>query len=171
MNSITAAKNRRVNPPSSGLTPPQNTYVNKNPQPPPIPGSTNSTNKDMNSALTLPQVIKLVDIRLTNLEKSVTEIRSSSNGLYDDTKVLQNKDITSNLEFDSKLKEVIDEFDKRYEMLAQEVVELKDIVLRLQTYTMDVNKMLIEERSQIMEELGKKEQENLESSPQIISET
>ena len=166
MNSITAAKNRRVNPPSSAT--PQNTYVNKSPQ------ATAATSPNTsNTALTLPQVIQLVDIRLTNLEKTVVEIKSNSkNVTFAKTENEtagshpQYQSRRSDDEIDAKLRETVEEFDKRYEMLAQEVIEIKNIVMRLQTYTMDVNKMLMEERSQIIDELERKEQENREEPSQ-----
>ena len=50
--------------------------------------------------------------------------------------------------------DVLDEFNNRFEILAQEIDSLKDIVLKLQSYTMDVNKMLIDERVHVFSELG-----------------
>lgn len=174
MNSITAAKNRRVNPPSSiPSPPPQNTYVNNFPQKTPTTNTQSIPNKEMNNALTLPQVIKLVDIRLTNLEKAMVEVKTNSNIVYSQS--TENQTPPSSVSFNDdinlskKLKDTIDEFDKRYEMLAQEVIELKNIVLSLQSYTMDVNKMLMEERTHIMEELGRNEQDNIEEPSQEIS--
>ena len=43
--------------------------------------------------------------------------------------------------------EFVSEYDHRYDVLANEIHQLKDMVMKLQTYTMDVNKMLIDERS------------------------
>ena len=40
----------------------------------------------------------------------------------------------------------MDEFNARFELLADEIANMKNIVLSLQSYTMDVNKMLLEER-------------------------
>ena len=57
------------------------------------------------------------------------------------------EDGDGSVEIPSNLAEIIDEFDKRYELLAEEIVNIKNIVLSLQSYTMDVNKMLLEERS------------------------
>jgi hypothetical protein len=37
------------------------------------------------------------------------------------------------------------EFNNRFEILAEELVDLKNIVLNLQTYTMSVNKKLLEQ--------------------------
>ena len=46
----------------------------------------------------------------------------------------------------TQIKEIVEEFDKRYELLAEEIVNLKNIVLNLQSYTMEVNKTLYDER-------------------------
>jgi len=169
MNSITAAKNRRVNPPSSTPPPPpQNTYINKYQQNTPNTANVNTQNKDMNTTLTLPQVIKLVDIRLSKLEKEMIEIKTNSSD--ENSQNMKNSipfssvSLNDNNILSQKLKETIDEFDKRYEMLAQEIIDLKNIVLSLQSYTLDVNKMLMEERTHIMEELSKNEQEKQQES-------
>jgi hypothetical protein len=99
--------------------------------------------------LTLPQVIALVDSRLTNLEKNVIEIKSAP--ITSDS---QSNDTTSNINEES-VKTIIDsimfdhlsEFNERYEILANEILELKNLVIGLQAYTMNVNKVLFEERT------------------------
>jgi hypothetical protein len=155
MNSITAAKNRRAN---GGTSPPMQEQTAKNAQP--------SGQKGLQSGLTLPQVIQIVDMRLTNLEKSMGEIKISppqnvstadknvrfveTNG-NNETQPLPENLVTSEI-----LKGTIDEFDKRYELLAEEIIILKNIILNLQSYTMDVNKLLVEERARILEELDRK---------------
>lgn len=97
------------------------------------------------TGLTLPQVIQLVDHRLIVLEKFMN---LSSNRTNIDLNAMENPhDSQESEEVSSNIKEVIDEFDKRYELLVEEIVNLKNIVLSLQTYTMDVNKMLLEERA------------------------
>ena len=50
-----------------------------------------------------------------------------------------------------------DEFNSKFEILAQEVADLKDIVLKLQSYTMEVNKTLYEERIQVLSDMDVKE--------------
>ena len=150
MNSITAAKIRRANPPPPPTL--QNTIINKN-QP-----STQDNIENRNlptSSLTLPQIIKSIDVRLITLEKTVTELKT--NGANHISDKVSSENSSPNFE------DVIDEFDKRCELLAQEIIELKDIVLKLQTFTMDVNKMLLEERNHIIDELEKKEQEKQKS--------
>jgi hypothetical protein len=77
------------------------------------------------TGFTLPQVISLLDSRLSNLEKNIPLTSSTSS------------DMTP---------EYIEEFETRFEILAEEISSLKQIVLSLQSYTMDVNKILMEEK-------------------------
>jgi hypothetical protein len=49
-----------------------------------------------------------------------------------------------------ELNTVIDEFNNRFEVLATEINGIKDILLKLQSYTMDVNKLLLNDRIQIL---------------------
>lgn len=179
MNSITAAKNRRAN----GGTPPppsptQSQLNIKNGQ-----QSGQPAQKGLQNALTLPQVIQIVDLRLTNLEKSMTELKISSppaatneKNVHFDINTGSNVNTpTTNVEINKLLenvvksdllKETIDEFDKRYDLLAEEIILLKNIVLNLQSYTMDVNKLLMEERSRFIHAFGLKP--NLTNDTDII---
>ena len=92
------------------------------------------------AGLTLPQVISLVDKRLVTLEtfmkesKTVTPVSSSSSS-------------------EESMNGMADEFNAKFELLAGEVAELKDIVLKLQSYTMEVNKTLFEERIQVLSDM------------------
>ena len=49
---------------------------------------------------------------------------------------------------------IIDEFNTRFEMFATEIADMKDMILKLQSYTMDVNKMLLEERIDILSDVN-----------------
>lgn len=157
MNSITAAKNRRANPPPPSN---QNTFINKN-----LPSTQENVENKMSNTppLTLPQIIHSVDIRLTTLEKTVIDLKTNGQKYNFPSQDTENES-SDNRSHEFK-EMIIDEFDKRYELLAQEIIELKDIVLKLQTFTMDVNKMLLEERNHIIDELEKKEQEK-QNSPE-----
>ena len=95
--------------------------------------------------LTLPQVITLVDRRLTNLE---TQMK----GVLENPAPTSNNALSELPEIPSNLKEVLDEFNERFEILADELSNLKNIVLNLQSYTMDVNKTLLQERIRILGE-------------------
>lgn len=75
------------------------------------------------SGLTLPQVISVIDKRLINLELLTATHTVDPN---------------------------VEEFETRFEILAEEISNLKQIVLSLQSYTMDVNKMLLEERQNVV---------------------
>lgn len=92
------------------------------------------------AGLTLPQVIALVDKRLTTLETFMRDQTQTqnNNGINKTTTVYP-------VESES-LNQLADEFNTKFEMLAGEVEALKDIVLKLQSYTMEVNKTLYEER-------------------------
>lgn len=94
---------------------------------------------------TLQQALLLIDKRITALEiQTRSEVKSS--GISEDI----NKELES---ISNSFSEITTEFDSRYNMLANELVDLKNIVMSLQSYTMDVNKMLLEERVRILSEI------------------
>jgi hypothetical protein len=92
------------------------------------------------SGLTLPQVIQVVDRRLFMLENTVKEMVSNR----------ETTNATSNEGIPSNITEVLDDFNQRFEDLATEVASIKNIVISLQAYTMDVNKMLLEDRVELI---------------------
>jgi len=99
--------------------------------------------------LTLQQVIALVDSRLTNLEKNVVEIKSQPSSenpeqQSDAIPEYNNEDIKQTVE--SIMYEYLNEFNERCEILANEISSVKNIVIELQSYTMNVNRMLLEEK-------------------------
>ena len=107
------------------------------------------------AGLTLPQVIALVDKRLITLEsfmkeqkenpvqpQSVQQVQSSNN-----MQALENEVLKTEIE------NMAGEFNDRYELLASEIQNIKDIVLKLQSYTMEVNKTLMEERVRILSDV------------------
>jgi hypothetical protein len=160
--SLASAKKRRA-----GIQPNDPVMASKQmPQPgvPQKPGQPNGT-----SALTLPQVIQVVDKRLIVLETFMKETKSNMNATpskvtFSDMQPQTTRPPTEKMTAD--LQEIIEEFDKRYDMLAEEIANIKDIVLNLQTYTMGVNKMLLEDRGVITEEedAEKKIEENVSMS-------
>lgn len=87
-------------------------------------------NSPANVGLTLPQVIALIDKRLVSLETV--------------TKTLASQPAPSTNE--SEMPELfMEEFQARFDIMADEIANLKNIVLKLQSYTMDVNKTLLEQ--------------------------
>ena len=161
-----AKKRRAIIPPNMTETVPNvggRSYIPGKSQMPssPSPSSTFAGNQNTNtsqSGFTLPQVIALIDQRLVNLEKNVTEMNNKqTNGQPSAVNPVElteiktqineqgdfNKEIQENFQI---MNDNLNEYDNRFEILVNEIAELKFIVLKLQTYTMDVNKMLLEER-------------------------
>ena len=84
--------------------------------------------------MTLPQVLALLDSRLVKLETQTSSVMPAiPEEVADASKV--------------SINEYISEMDAKFGMLVEEITNLKDIVLKLQTYTMDVNKKLLEEKN------------------------
>lgn len=88
--------------------------------------------------MTLQQVISTVDKRLNQLE-SIVKSNNNNNSDNSDS---------------SDLPLIVDEFNNRFELIVTEINSLKDIVMKLQSYTMEVNKMLVDERIHILSDLG-----------------
>lgn len=112
----------------------------------PLPGQSNSTSTQ---GLTLPQVIAVIDKRLITLETSLKDGNNNVNAV--------NTSIPSE-ELDN-IKEILDEYNNRFDMLAEEIGNIKDMLLKLQTYTMDVNKALYDERIHVLSDFGTSKKE------------
>jgi hypothetical protein len=110
-------------------------------QEPPAPPAINQPTPS--AGLTLQQVISLIDTRLTKLEKSVTANDQSKPSVH----------FAESGPSDS-ISQILDDFNARFIILAEEMAQLKDTLMKLQTYTMDVNKMLLEERVNVLSDLG-----------------
>jgi hypothetical protein len=100
--------------------------------------------KPMGTGLTLPQVISVIDNRLIHLENFMKETNSAEKMDYAS---LPPAEISP---------EFVEEVQTRFDILAREISDLKDVVLKLQSFTMDVNKSLLEERIHILSDLGEK---------------
>jgi hypothetical protein len=131
-----AAIRRRANP------------INNTPTPGANPAQAQSQDQpNVNSAgLTLPQVIAVIDRRLINLETFVKESKSQPQP--------QQVTLSSVPENSDQFSELFEEYNHRFEVLADEIANMKDIVLKLQSYTMDVNKALMDERIHVFSDLG-----------------
>jgi hypothetical protein len=126
-----------------------------------------SQNQPMNSnGLTLPQVITLVDRRLIVLETHMKEnmqIRETDNALL---RPNQTPVPSAETEVPENIAAILEEYNSRFEILAEEISNLKNIVLSLQSYTMDVNKVLLNERIKILSE---SEQSDTETALDLLS--
>ena len=113
-----------------------------------VPGQQTPTN-----GLTLPQVIAVVDARLIKLETFMKETQSKGPIVQ----IQAQNQVQTQTPAQAPSDDIISEFDEKFEVLANEIADLKDIVLKLQSYTMDVNKMLMEERINVLSDMGETE--------------
>lgn len=104
----------------------------------PFPGGNQPQPPNMGVGLTLPQVIAVVDKRLTTLEAFMQNTANQSASAAAFSAVPSN------------VKEILDEFAGRFDIIADELASMKDTIMKLQTYTMDVNKSLLEDRIRIL---------------------
>ena len=140
MSSANAAAKKRRAPVSND--PPVQSRPNAIPQP-----GQQMSSQNMNQGLTLPQVIALIDKRLVSLETFVVDAKQSSSTQYNPK---PQQVVNTSLVHPSSSNQLND-FNERFDALADEIANMKNIVLSLQSYTMDVNKMLMEERAKMME--------------------
>jgi len=157
-NSIAAAKKRRA-----GIQP-------TTPQPSTPIQSQSTEASSMNSPkLTLPQVIAVIDNRLINLEEFMKEIKENGEQLQqfasEDTENIEVNDSSEIIKV--PIAEYVVEMDKKFELLVEEISELKDIVLKLQSFTMEVNKTLMEDRIQILSDYKNIQIDNTEQSANV----
>ena len=125
--SISAAKKRRAN-------------ISQTQQQPPIQQQQQQQQTGA-KPMSLPQVLKMFDSRLATLEKATKEAKPESS-------IVESQIVSQ--EETNAIKEILNEYDERFQMLAGEIQEMKSALMKLQTYTMDVNKTLLEERVQYM---------------------
>ena len=91
--------------------------------PPPIPQQTQSQSQQMEAPkITIQQAFGIIDGRLSALEKATKPDTTNS---------------TVSLEY-------MEEMDAKFLMLAEEITAMKDIVLKLQAFTMEVNQKMSE---------------------------
>jgi hypothetical protein len=98
------------------------------------------------SGLSLQQVIALVDKRLVALETFAKETKTAP-------PVVQTS-VSAPTVNPEEINALADEFNGKFELLANELSELKDIVMKLQSYTMEVNKTLMQDRVRILSDMG-----------------
>jgi hypothetical protein len=110
----------------------------------PVAAPSTQINPQQQSGLSLQQVIALIDKRLVSLEAFAKDIQTASAPTAATGPTVNPEEINN----------LADEFNNKFEMLATEVAELKDIVLKLQAYTMEVNKTLMLERVRILSDMG-----------------
>lgn len=115
--------------------------VNLPPPPSPVPSPSNLNQPPSGGErrpMTLPQVLSILEMRLSAIEKNQSTRKVEDTTTTEPTSAV-----------DDSLKETLDEYESRFEMLADQINYLKDTLMKLQTFTMEVNKTLFEERVQI----------------------
>lgn len=110
-----------------------------------IPENPVAEKKEIVKTLTMTEMITLLNSRVVALEKGTNQTTST------------NIENTA-----QELRSLADEINIRFELFANEIANLKDTVMKLQTYTMDVNKMLVNERIQILSNVERTEVEEPE---------
>ena len=105
------------------------------------------------AGLTLQQVISVIDKRLVTVELGLKEIKDNKVQGASQAQQSLGQPQQSVID-DNAFSSVVEEFNNRFEVVAMEINNLKDVVLKLQSYTMEVNKTLLEERINILSDLG-----------------
>lgn len=123
-----------------------------------VPYPNNSSTTTKQTGMTLQEVISHFNKKIQSLEENVSKISPSmANGSSSTSGVTPNSE---------ELNVIFSEFNDRFELFAQEIALMKDQLLKLQTYTMDVNKVLYEERVRV---LSNNENDNKISSNDLES--
>jgi hypothetical protein len=106
--------------------------------------------------LTLQQVISLINTRLLKLEKFMSDSMTTSpqSGENKSIECTSNEVQISNDAILDQLQQIVDEYNVRFNVFSEEISKLKDTILSLQSFTMEVNKSLYQERIQILSDMG-----------------
>jgi hypothetical protein len=127
-----------------------------------IPTSNNTTTSAKQSGMTLQEVISHFNKKIQSLEENMSNISPST------TNTGSTASGTTPAPNSDELNVIFSEFNDRFELFAQEIALMKEQLLKLQTYTMDVNKVLYEERVRV---LSNSESNNKMSSNDLDSIT
>ena len=99
------------------------------------PTKSNDSNQiNQKTGLTLQQVISTFDKRLKTLEESTNSIGTQKENTLPDN--------------------ILVEFNSRFEIIANEIADLKNALLKLQTFTMEVNKSLHDDRIRVLSDVN-----------------
>lgn len=101
------------------------------------PQQPTTDNRQQPQGYTIQQVITTFDKRIKQLEEFTQSNINTS---------------TSNGISTEQFNEMINEFNNRFELMVIEINDLKDIIMKLQSFTMEVNKTLMNERIHILSE-------------------
>ena len=133
-----------------------------------MPGSLDSVPQtpqpSAGTGLTLPQVIAVVDRRLVALETFAKETRAKALLTPAPSQAPTVAPTVAPTLAQVVAEEFLEEVNTKFELLANEIAELKDMLLKLQSYTMEVNKRLVDERIQLLSDVKETETMTFDSS-------
>ena len=133
-----------------------------------MPGSLDSVPQtpqpSAGTGLTLPQVIAVVDRRLVALETFAKETRAKALLTPAPSQAPTVAQVVAPTVAPTLAEEFLEEVNTKFELLANEIAELKDMLLKLQSYTMEVNKRLVDERIQLLSDVKESETMTFDSS-------
>jgi hypothetical protein len=131
---LASARKRRAQPETPTTPNPASSIYNRS-----SPSSSSSAQQQLNpNALTLPQVISVVDHRLMLVEQYVKEQRERGDA--------DGNTAAASVSLPENITEILGEYSDRFDIIADELASLKNMLLSLQSFTMDVNKKLMDER-------------------------
>ena len=109
-----------------------------------IPENVDTDKKENVKTYTMTEMVTLLNSRVVALERGNNQNSTATASVSDNTTL-------------EELRSLADEVNIRFELFANEIANMKDTVMKLQTYTMDVNKMLMNERIQILSNVEQSE--------------
>jgi hypothetical protein len=109
-----------------------------------IPENVDTDKKENVKTYTMTEMVTLLNSRVVALERGNNQNSTATASASDNTTL-------------EELRSLADEVNIRFELFANEIANMKDTVMKLQTYTMDVNKMLMNERIQILSNVEQSE--------------
>jgi hypothetical protein len=120
-------------------------------QPTPAPvapvAATSAPPPPANGRMSLPQLLNNIESRLKAVEAAKPETETETPFSFTVT------DPETGTERKMSLSDYMTDMDKKFFMLAEEITLMKDIVVKLQSFTMEVNKTLMEERVRILSDV------------------
>jgi hypothetical protein len=139
-NSLASAKRRRAGIQSTAPT--GETPIQTAPPDAPTPTQPTAIGR-----LSLPQLLNNFENRLKAVESSTPTTKSETQMSFNVT------DPETGTEKKMSLSDYMTDMDNKFFMLAEEITSMKDILIKLQSFTMEVNKTLMEERVRILSEI------------------
>lgn len=105
----------------------------------PVPAPNSSVQSQNNRIpVSIPQMFSLMEKRINTLEKEVKTLITKPDS-----------SLQKNTEVDEYSKKMFEEYETRFDLLALEINTIKDVLLNLQTYTINVNRVLLEQNGTV----------------------